>query len=293
MRGEQIRKKLHSGERIYGSHVCSLTNPVTAKIATQCDFDFVFICTEHMPLDRTETAMMCQFWAAHGVSPIVRIPCPDPYRACMALDSGAQGIVVPYIEREDEVLQLVGAVKYRPIKGKFLHDILTGQRQPKESTQKFLDDFNHDNYVIIGVESVEAVRNIEVLVSVPGVDGVFIGPHDLTVSMEIPTQYEHPEFIDAVESVIRCCRRHNVGVGLHYQLLKLDPDTLRRFLDAGMNWLINGADAVISRSEMNYQLTELRSRSGDTFQREVLTELQINGCIESATRTVPSETCTR
>ena len=77
MRGEAIRQKLHRGECVYGTHVCSLMNPVAARMATTLELDFVFICNEHMPLDRGETAMMCQFYAAHGIAPIVRIPSPD------------------------------------------------------------------------------------------------------------------------------------------------------------------------------------------------------------------------
>jgi len=74
MRGEQIREMLKRGQRIYGTHVCSLTNPVTAKMETAVEMDFAFICNEHMPIDRTETSMMCQFYAAHGIVPVVRVP---------------------------------------------------------------------------------------------------------------------------------------------------------------------------------------------------------------------------
>jgi len=69
MRGELIREKLHRGERVYGTHVCSLGNPLAAKMATQLELDFAFICNEHMPIGRTETSMMCMFYAAHGISP--------------------------------------------------------------------------------------------------------------------------------------------------------------------------------------------------------------------------------
>ncbi len=267
MRGETIRKRLHHGDRIYGMHVCSLGNPLAAKIATACEFDFVFICNEHMPLDRTETAMMCQFWSAHDVSPVVRIPCAEPHWAAMAIDAGAQGIVAPYVETVAEVESIVGAVKYRPIKGKFLNDILRGHRQPKEKTQQFLDEFNRDHFVIIGVESVEAAENLEKLISVPGVDGVFLGPHDLTVSMEIPTEYDHPDFVGLVEDITRRCRRREIGVGLHTKLLDLKPEVLQRFLDAGMNWLPNSADITIGRDETNRQLRQLRRQAGDVYQR--------------------------
>jgi 4-hydroxy-2-oxoheptanedioate aldolase len=64
------------------------------------EYDFAFFCNEHMPVDRTETAMMCQFYASRGISPVVRIPRAQAHFATMALDGGAQGIVAPYVETD-------------------------------------------------------------------------------------------------------------------------------------------------------------------------------------------------
>jgi 4-hydroxy-2-oxoheptanedioate aldolase len=284
MRGELIRENLHEGKRVYGSHVCSLTNPLTAKMEAEVEFDFIFICNEHMPIDRTETAMMCQLYAAHGISPVVRIPCAKAHYAAMALDAGAQGIVVPYVETVEEVKAIVGAVKYRPIKGRFLREVLDGKREPTPKTAAFLREFNRDNYVIIGVESVEAVENLDALLGVRGVDGVFLGPHDLTVSMEIPTEYENPRFLDLVEDVIRRCRKAHVGVGIHLlhlmpglkdaaclpatlQTSCVRPDTLKRFLDAGLNWILNSSDITMITLGLNNQFAALRQMMGDTYAR--------------------------
>ena len=279
MRGEMIREKLRSGERVYGTHVCSLTNPVTAKMETAVELDFAFICNEHMPIDRTETSMLCQFYAAHGVSPCVRIPCPDAYYASMALDAGAQGITVPYVETVEEVKAIVGAVKYRPIKGKFLADMLDGTREPSAKTIEFLNRFNRDNYVIIGVESVEGVNNLEALLAVKGVDGVFLGPHDISVSMEIPEEYDNPLFLDLVEDVVRRCRACNVGVGLHIQWASVAPGLLDRLLDAGMNWIANGSDVCTLRDGLNQTLREIRKKSGDTYSRDGDAQIQVASCL--------------
>ena len=203
MRGEVVRERLHSGERVYGTHVSSLTNPKTAQIQAALEYDFVFVCNEHMPIDRTETAMICQFYSAHGISPVVRVPSVDPAAAAMALDGGAQGIVVPYLETVQEAKEMVGAVKYRPIKGQMLRDLLNGSRVPKPQTIEFLNRFNRDHYLIIGVESVAAYENLDSLLAVDGVDGVFMGPHDLTVSLEVPEQYDHPDFRRLVVDVVR------------------------------------------------------------------------------------------
>ncbi len=112
MRGEIVREKLHQGDRVYGTHVCSLMNPLHAKLATRLELDFVFICNEHMPIDRTETSMMCQFWQAHGVAPIVRIPSPDTAAAAMALDAGAHGVCVPTLSGLEDVRSIAGKLEH-------------------------------------------------------------------------------------------------------------------------------------------------------------------------------------
>lgn len=272
MNGTQIRDCLHSGQRVYGTHIASLMNPMAAMLATQLDLDFAFFCTEHMPLDRTEVSMMCYLYASKGISPIVRVPTMNATEISMALDAGAQGIVVPYVETVEEVKAAVGAVKYRPIKGRVLDELMSGKAKPNAKTRAFLDTFNREHYLIIGVESVPAMDNLEALISVQGVDGVFLGPHDITVSMGIPTEYENPDFVDAIESVIRRCRAANVGVGLHTNLLRLQPQTLKRFLDAGMNWLLNGADITTMCHEMNRQIHALRQMEDAAFQPSDVTD---------------------
>lgn len=258
MRGTQIKELLHQGERVYGTHVVSLMNPVAAALATGMELDFAFFCTEHMPLDRTEVSMMCQFYAAKGISPIVRVPWPDAAAVGVALDGGAEGIVVPYLETIEDARAMAGAVKYRPLKGQLLKDALDKKNKLPLKTQEFLREFNQDRYLIIGIESVPAINRLEELIDASQADGVFLGPHDITTSMGIPTEYHHPDFVDLVEDVIHRCRRCNVGVGLHIQLLTLPEAVLRRFLDAGMNWIINGSDVIVMRDAMNQQLRHLR-----------------------------------
>ncbi len=262
MNGFQIRQKLHEGQCVYGTHIASLANPVAAAMATNVDLDFAFFCTEHMPLDNTEVSMLCQFYAARGVSPIVRVPTANPALISRAIDIGAQGIVVPYVETLEEVRQAVGAVRYRPIKGKLLKDTLADPSAIPAKTQKFIDQFNKQQYLIIGIESAHAIENLESLISVDGVDGVFLGPHDITTTMGIPTEYENPLFLDTIEDVIRRCRAQGVGVGIHTMLFRFKPPTLQRLLDAGMNWIINGSDISLMCQTMNQQLGKLREMAG-------------------------------
>jgi 2-keto-3-deoxy-L-rhamnonate aldolase RhmA len=262
MRGEILREKLRKGERVYGTHVVSLGNPIAAKMTSELELDFVFICTEHMPVDRTEVSMMCQYYSARGISPIVRIPYPSAHWASMNIDCGAQGIVAPYVETKEQVKELVGAVKYRPIKGKFLSDILSGKRKPKDKLANFLKKFNADLYLIIGIESVEAYNALDELLSIEGLDGVFLGPHDMTCSMEIPEEYDNPEFTSLVVDVIKRCRKKGIGVGIHTDY---NSEKNRRFSDEGANFIINTADIIKMRQKMSGDMKELRERFGDKY----------------------------
>jgi 4-hydroxy-2-oxoheptanedioate aldolase len=262
MRGELIRRKLRQGGRVYGTHIVSLGNPVDARMRAALEMDFVFICTEHMPLDRTEVSMMCQFYAAHGIAPIVRIPYPEPHWACMALDAGAHGIVAPYVETVAEVRELVGAVRYRPIKGEFLRALLEGRRQPNAKLRAFFKRFNRDRFLIIGVESAAAIERLEELLADDGVDGVFLGPHDITCSLEVPEEYEHPVFVRAVTDAIRRTRRLGRGVGIH---LDQTAPVCRPFLKAGVNLILHAADVSLMRNRVNRDFQALRQRFGDVY----------------------------
>jgi 4-hydroxy-2-oxoheptanedioate aldolase len=266
MTGSKIRERLRDGECVYGTHIVSLMNPVAAAMTAGLPMDFAFICTEHMPIDRTEVSMMCQYYTARGISPVVRVPSSDvtsPASISMMIDGGAQGIVVPYVETVEEVRRAVAATKYRPIKGELMRQVIAGKTRLPDKTVRFLEQFNAENYLIIGIESMAAIDNLELLVSIAGVDGVFLGPHDITVSMGIPEEYENPLFIDTVEDVIKRCRACSVGVGLHTALFRLKDETLRRLIGAGLNWLINGADVTIMRDAMSAQLNRLRQLAGD------------------------------
>ena len=265
MLGETIRQKLHEGERVYGTHVCSLTNPVTAQMQSTLEYDFVFICNEHMPIDHTETSMLCQFYAAKGVSPIVRIPAPVPHYAARALDEGAQGIVAPYVETVEEVKALVGAVKYRPIKGEKLKGFLSGATQPSEKLAAFFDRFNRHNFLIIGIESYPAYERLEELITIPGVDGVFVGPHDLTCSMDIPEEYEHPEFRRVLEDIIVRCERTGVGVGVHMSQLSTSLEGYLELIQKGMNYVLFGSDVGVLMKGMGDGLRTFREAMGDSF----------------------------
>lgn len=257
MLGKEIKKKLTNNEYIYGTHVVGLTNSMVPEWIRDSTLDFVFICQEHMPLDRSEASLMCRMYASYGVSPMVRIPYPEPRLATIAVEGGAEGIVVPYIEKPEDITGIINALRYRPIKGAFLEDYATGRRQPSPKLAQYLSVFNENLYLVAGVESVPAIENLDAILQTDGVDAIFLGPHDISCSMGIPEEYDNPEFIDMVCSAIRKCQAVRKPVGVHVRQLK---PCFAPFLEAGANFILNDSDISISTTGLREDFAQIREQ---------------------------------
>ena len=131
---------------------------------------------------------------------------PIRYLASQAIDAGAVGVVAPYLESVDQIRDLVGAVKYKPLKGEVLDRALKGEEALSEKVQAYVKKANAGNMAIANIESVPAMNKLDELLSVPGLDAVFIGPHDLSVSLGHPEEYDHPVFEEAVKKIIQTAR---------------------------------------------------------------------------------------
>lgn len=260
MNGKQLSETLKTGGRVYGTLVVS-TSPHWLKAIEGANLDFVFIDTEHIALQRTTVAWMCQAFAGAVVAPIVRIPAPDPYQAAMMLDGGAAGVVAPYVETPEQVRQLRGAVKLRPLKGRRLEEALRGQALEKELAS-YLADRNAGNILMLNIESVPAIEALDEILGVEGVDGVLVGPHDLSCSLGIPEQYQHPRFDDAVRTIISKCRGREVGVGVHAFWDDLDQQV--EWARAGANVILHSGDILLVQRALREDLSRIRKALGES-----------------------------
>ncbi|MCI0700760.1 MAG: aldolase/citrate lyase family protein [Planctomycetia bacterium] len=217
MTGREIIQALHDGRYVFASAIVGMS-PLWPELAKKTGIDFVFVDTEHIPLDRQTLSWICQTYQALGLPPVVRIPSNDPFEACKALDAGAGGIIGPYLETADQLRGLVGAVKLRPLKGKRLAEALRDRKTLEPELADYLAKRNGEKILIANIESVPAIENLREICAVSGLDAVLIGPHDLTCSLGIPEQYDHPRFDEAVRTIFRIAREHGVGAGIHFWL---------------------------------------------------------------------------
>lgn len=259
MKGRQIRESLHNGRRIYSTCVTALS-PRVPEFLRQAKVDFAFIDTEHTPLGREALSWMCQTYSAMGIPPVVRIPSPDPIEATKAIDGGAGGIIGPYIETAEQVQALIGAVRWRPLKGRRLQEALRNPATVEPELRSYLESRNQDILLILNIESVPAIENLDALLATPGVDAVLIGPHDLSCSLGLPEQYRHARFEEAVQTVFRKARESHVGAGFHFWE---DIEREVSWAQSGANLIIHSADITFIRNNLKRDLDRIRETLGD------------------------------
>ena len=207
---------------------------------------------------------MCTIYSALEIPPMVRISSPDPIQACTALDGGASVILAPYVETVEQVKTLVGAVKYRPLKGKTLQQILDGNEIPDEKLKNYIDERCKNNLLFINIESKPAIDNLQALLSVPGLDGVIIGPHDLSCSIGFPEEYTHPVFEKIVTDIIKECNKRNMGIGIH---LSEGPEQQIKWAKAGTNIILHSADIFLFGKILNEEISTIKTELKDGLDK--------------------------
>lgn len=260
MDGIALKSALRAGKRVYGTCVVS-PSPLWPAMIAATGLDFVFIDTEHIPLDRAQVSWMCQAYSARGLAPIVRIPLPDPYEACKVLDGGASGVVAPYLEQIQDIKALRGAVKFRPLKGERLERVLEGSDTLDEVLAPYLAGYAADKLMIVNVESTPAIEALDDILAVPDIDVLLVGPHDLSISLGIPEQYQHPTFTKAITTIIDKGRNKGVGVGFHYSFGIQDA---MAWAKAGANFIVHSTDYFLVRDALRQDITQFREVLGDT-----------------------------
>lgn len=257
MNGQEMRNRLRSGQAVYGTMVLAFS-PLWPGAIKGAGLDFAFIDTEHIAQSREDLSWMCRLYAASDVVPVVRIPSPDPYQACMVLDGGAQGIIAPYIETPEQVRQLVGAVKYRPLKGQKLQQALDGEAELEPELRTYLSDRNAGNALIVNIESVAAMEALDDILAIEELDAILIGPHDLSCSLGIPEQYFDDRFVAAVDEIIQKASTAGKGAGIHAVYANCIEQEIR-WAGMGANLIVHSIDIAAMRAALRQDFDEIKT----------------------------------
>jgi len=266
MTGSEFLQQLKSGKRLYGTAITS-SFPLWPPAVKRAGADFVFLDTEHTPRDRETLAQMCLAYRSLGLPALVRIPSPDPYEACQVLDGGASGVLAPYIEHPEQVSRLVGATKLRPLKGQRLDEALKNRDCLGPELSDYLSRRNCESFLMINIESVPALARLEQILAVPGLDGVIIGPHDLSVSLGVPEQYTNPKFEEALQEVISKVREKGLGVGIHFPG---HCDLQIKWSRRGLNIVLHSSDLFLFQRSLQSDIDTIRHALGERDQQQMI-----------------------
>ena len=195
----KIKSLLKQGKQTAGAWL-QMTSPFSAEIMSRAGFDWLIVDMEHAPGDFLNLASQLQAMGETGCVPFVRAPWNDPVAIKRILDTGVMGVLIPYVNTAEEAKNAVAACKYPPegIRG------LAGSTRAAyfgQNSMDYLKDANDEILVIIAVETGEAIDNLDEILAVEGLDGIFIGPMDLATSMGYFGDPSHPEVQQAITTV--------------------------------------------------------------------------------------------
>ncbi|NPV54312.1 MAG: hypothetical protein HPY71_12475 [Firmicutes bacterium] len=242
---EQIRQALASGGLVIGSEVNEMRSPAIAEIYAAAGFDYIMIDQEHTAIDLSEVAGIIRVARLSGIAPFVRVPEIDYNVICRPLDQGAQGIVVPRVTSRDQVLEVLDMIRYHPKgrRGLAVGGPSVGYRDI--NAQEFVDRANNSIMLVVQIESEAAVRDIDSIISVPGVDVAFVGPVDLSLSVGRPCEFTDEKVVSLIQEVVDKCREHRVVSGIAL----FDLDLIAKWISAGMRFFWVGNEVVMILSQ--------------------------------------------
>ncbi len=197
-----LRAKLDEGQTVYGSFFI-FSDPTLAEFVANLDWDFLIFDGEHGSVTPDDVGNLSRACELHGVTPLARSPGTEPHLVNRFLDAGAHGVMFPMVESREKALEAVRAVKYPPRGRRGL-----GVARPSDfltaiSGEDFIPLANEQTMVITQVETQAAVETLEDVLSLQGIDIVFLGPLDLSTDLGFPGQFDHPQVKDVIERVAR------------------------------------------------------------------------------------------
>lgn len=232
----KFREKLAAGELCLGPGVTFFDPSVTEGIAPSSDF--VWIDLEHNPTSLESLLSHLIAARAGGVAALVRVPSLDIAWTKRVLDTGAEGVILPRSTSVEEVQQFVDACRYPNLGTRGF-----GPRRPTHYARfggnEYLQHANEQIFVVAQIETVEALEQLDQIVAIPGLDSLVVGPNDLSGSMGMLGQIQHPRVLDAIRQIAETAHAAGLHVGLG---MGATLDYALEVRNLGIDWIQCGND---------------------------------------------------
>jgi len=247
MRKNLTKEKIKAGETAYGVFI-NLGCPSIVEIIGLIGFDFALIDAEHGPMDLETCERMVKAADNVNITPLVRIAMNIQQNILRYLDIGALGVQLPLLNTKADAENVVRSVKYRPEGRRGLAGVRANSWGLTGSLGDYVQEANRETMVITQIETMEAVENLEEILTVPGIDVVFIGPTDLSSAMGYPGQAKHPEVQKMIDDLVKKIHAAGKAIGT----IAYDLDTLRKRKEQGFQFIVYNAVPMIVKSGREY-----------------------------------------
>ena len=231
MTPNHVKQRLRAGKPAFGS-LLNFGDPLVAEMMAAVGFDWLLVDTEHGPIDLATMATMFATVTRYPCAPFVRVHAINEENVKRVLDAGAWGVLAPNVRTREEAELFVRACKYPPAgtrslgAGRFALSF-------KTDAATYFERANDEILTIVQIEHHEAIKNVDAILSVPGVDACYVGPNDFCASLGLAPSLEptHPEFHEAMDVLLKAARRHGVTAGIHCAT----AETVNRRIAEGWN----------------------------------------------------------
>lgn len=251
-----LRNRVLAGETVVGSWICT-NSPATAEIMAASGFDFLAVDAEHSPVGLSDCHHLFQAIRSGnpGCAAMLRLEGVDYAQIKRYLDAGADGVIAPLVNTAAQARELVRAAKYPPLGGRGL-GFCRANNYGVNVARSFAES-NDQTLVAVQIEHIDAVSNIDSILSVEGIDAAFIGPFDLSASMGMAGDFEAPAVNEAIAAILAACKRHSISPGIH--VVKPDPDEFLRRAKEGFRFMAYSLDITMLTEAARSGLDRIRS----------------------------------
>ena len=232
-----LKKKLKNNQLTIGSWI-TIGHPSVIDIMASAGFEWLVVDMEHTSIDLTTAHNLIATIQANGMKALVRVSKNEEVIIKRILDMGADGIVVPMVKSKADALEAIDYAKYPPV-GKRGVGLFRAQKYGL-AFDEYKKWVNEELVIIAQIEHYKAVENVEEIITTEGIDGVIIGPYDLSGSMGYPGEYERADVKDSIAKVLRVCKENNIPSGFH--VIESDPSMLNERIEQGCTFLAYSLD---------------------------------------------------
>ena len=240
IRQQKLKQALRNREQLFAGWV-SYSHPSISETFAKAGFDFIAIDMEHSTISLTEGQRIIAACQSEGVPCLPRPVSHSNDYIKPLLESGADGMLIQMVNTPNEVANLINNIKYPPI-GKRSYGVSRAQGYGFDFAE-YITQWNESSTFIIQVESIDAVNNIEDLLAFDEIDAIMVGPYDISGSLGLPGQLDHPKVIEASKKVIKACEKFNKSCGT--QLNDPNKENIQNLFDLGYTYAILGSDLFV------------------------------------------------